>query len=380
LPETLKFRKEKVNVDIIFFYPQHFNRNVNGSNPYFRCLFDACNKNNLSYLLIEEPDYESGFPRDNSALPFDFALLVILILRRLIPLRHFTSFEQREWYIGKFLSKHLYSKLVFKNFITISNSMLGIFKGISSEAKLFDYQHGIIDSKNEGYIHNNKVASHIQLNGANILVYGKKFLEILVKADPDYYSVKSFAIGFNHFSCIQLHESLNLNVLISLQFTDSKLISAQEQYLNFLDKLFFSNAENLAQLGFRFYLKNHPRYDNSLNLESRWNFPFVQFTDKSIDDCFELCSTHLTYHSTTTFEAARNGIPTFFVPEELPNRIFFDDFHYPLPMNDSFNNWLQNLKDESNYIDAAEKLMHWYSQFYEPFNENKFVNLLSLAR
>lgn len=71
--------------DIIFYYPQYFNRGTNGSNDFLKPLIDSCDKNNISYLIFEEPVKNGQV--NNDAIPFDSIFYLILILRKFLPLK-----------------------------------------------------------------------------------------------------------------------------------------------------------------------------------------------------------------------------------------------------------------------------------------------------
>ena len=82
-------------VDVVFYYPQHFNRGASGENLYFEPLYQACDNNNLSYLVFEEIDFKSDKPRNKNTIPFDFIFYIIFFFRKL----YLTDIS-----IGKFLS------------------------------------------------------------------------------------------------------------------------------------------------------------------------------------------------------------------------------------------------------------------------------------
>ena len=62
----------KTEVDVLFYYPQHFNRGVKDENLFFAPLYQSCKSNNKSYLIFEEPDRKSNKNRNNHVIPFDF--------------------------------------------------------------------------------------------------------------------------------------------------------------------------------------------------------------------------------------------------------------------------------------------------------------------
>ena len=130
---SLFFRRKVF--DVVFYYPQHFNRGKNAENMFFNHLYNSCENNNLSYLVFEEPDLSSSKSRNKDAIPFDFAYFIIVFLRKFI---------KSEKMIGRILLNTIFRRLDFKNYIVLSQSMLSIFRVINPEARLFDLQHGII--------------------------------------------------------------------------------------------------------------------------------------------------------------------------------------------------------------------------------------------
>ena len=71
----------KKRVEVIFYYPQHFNRSKDGTNPYFDPLMKVCNENGIRYVVIEEPAGGTDKPHNSKTLRGDALLLTILILR-----------------------------------------------------------------------------------------------------------------------------------------------------------------------------------------------------------------------------------------------------------------------------------------------------------
>ena len=74
---------KKRRYDVVFYYPQHFNRGEYNENQFFKQLLLSCDNNNISYIVLEEPDYLLKSTRKSKATPFDFIYLVIIFLRKL---------------------------------------------------------------------------------------------------------------------------------------------------------------------------------------------------------------------------------------------------------------------------------------------------------
>lgn len=56
--------------DVVFYYPRHFNRAADGTNPYFRPLIELCKDNGIKYIALEEP--AAGYPSDKASIKADF--------------------------------------------------------------------------------------------------------------------------------------------------------------------------------------------------------------------------------------------------------------------------------------------------------------------
>ena len=52
---VLIFRKREY--DVIFYYPQHFNRGNKNKNNYFKNLIESCKDKGLRFIVFEEPDF-----------------------------------------------------------------------------------------------------------------------------------------------------------------------------------------------------------------------------------------------------------------------------------------------------------------------------------
>ena len=99
---------------IVFYYPQHFNRGEYSKNQFFTPLIDTCKKNNLRYILIEEPDYNSNSKRNKDAVYFDFIFVIILFLRKLFSTE--MNVITKDHKIGRFLSKTIFLNIEYTIF------------------------------------------------------------------------------------------------------------------------------------------------------------------------------------------------------------------------------------------------------------------------
>lgn len=349
--------------DVIFYYPQHFNRGINSENQFFKHLLLSCSQNDISYIVFEEPEFIRQNYRNSKACPFDFIYLLIIFLRRLDTSK--LTVQLKDQRIGKFISKIFFRNFYFKNFITISQSMLSIFRGISSSAILYDLQHGIIHNNKPHYLLNGIAESNLTKNDAYLLLSGSSYKNILLSNDTSaYFQDHAFVVGSGYACQNYSHEIFNHNILITLQFTHDHTDLENQILLHELSNFLNKNKS------FNFYLKHHPRFNNDVDLKEILNLKNVIIAPEDLNECFKLCSLHATSYSTTTFESALNGIPTILIGSSFGNNYFDNDFNYPL------NYSINDFKNQRLYQESSGIVKSWAAKFYEPFNSQKFISLL----
>ena len=100
----------KRKYDVVFYYPQHFNRGKKNENHFFKRLLLSCDSNNISYIVFEEPDFTIKSNRNSEATPFDFIYLVVILLRKLFSSEMATQLKDQK--IGGFIAKVFFSTLL----------------------------------------------------------------------------------------------------------------------------------------------------------------------------------------------------------------------------------------------------------------------------
>ena len=348
----IKLFFKKQEIDVVFYYPKHFNRGVDCQNLFLNPLFESCKKHNISYLVFEEPDRKSDKKRHKNSIPFDFPFYLIILLRK---------FGFKDKYSANILSFILLRNLKFKNVIVLSQSMIEFFRGLNKEAEIFDLQHGIIYSNKESYISDGKASSNISDNNVQLLLFGHGFKEILGVSDKtNYYKKNTNVIGvaiskyFRHFNPNRL-------VLITLQITEDHTENQNQDMLDEIIRIVDSNEK------LDFYIRNHPRFNNCIDISELEKKTYK--APESLMECFALCSIHITSYSTTTFECAEFGIPTIFLKSIKEDfNMFETDFKYPFDIE-----ILDVIKDYNNYSD---EVISWRKKYYSDYDEDKFISLL----
>lgn len=357
--KALLFEKE---YDVVFYYPQHFIRDENNENLYFKDLIEACKNNEISYLLFEEPDYNRTNNRSSSAVPFDFVFILIVLLRKFIKKENSIL---KDKYVGEKMSATLFRKIRFKKVITISQSMISFFRGVDNECLIYDLQHGIIHNDKPNYILNNKPDDNIIFNDVFLLLSGTSYQNILIKNDnSSYFKSHTYVLGSSDIKSENLHEEFNNNVLVTLQFTHDHSDKENHILLESISSYIQMNSK------INFYLRNHPRFNNEVDISSLFLLENVNSSPVSIRDCFQLCSLHVTAYSTSVFEAAQFGVPSIIVNPLEKFDYYYTDFNYPI------NYCINDFQDKSVYCTAVKKIKKWNDTYYSPFSEKKFLSLL----
>jgi hypothetical protein len=335
-------------------------------------LIDSCKEAGLTYSLLEEPDFKSKQARNPQALKFDFVFLIVVLMRKFFSSKKIIQNDQK---IGSLFSNLFCFRRDVKNIVTVSQSFQSILRGMYSNATIFDYQHGILSNVFDGYTKNNRISDQIILNKANVLLHGNSFKQKLLKADGgDYFSNKSHVIGAPFSKYKKVTTEFNNCILISLQFSTShKTHQNQKLYegtLNFLKEI------ELSELNLKIYLRSHPRFDDCIDIKELYAFDFVYSAPLLIEECFDVCSLHITEYSTMVFDSIINGVPTI-----LSN--FLEDFKI-LQKEYSFEQKDENLFrlvnkmfDKEFYFKLIQFQTKWSKTYYEPFNSGVFLKTLN---
>jgi len=363
--------------DIIFYYPQHFNRGRLGDNPYLEKFITTCKNKGVKYLLVEEPDYDTDAPKGKGVFGFAFILFLILFMRKVIKVSQ--SFEAREQQIGRVINFLTFSRLQSPLYVTLSNSLGGVLRGISPEAEIYDYQHGIVSSTQPGYFCAEGATSCMKENNKKVLVYGRGFEDIFLANDP-YYKERLVTLGDSCAGNCPLVFGGKM-ILISPQMTVSMSKERNYEQIRLLVRWLSLSADFINKYGIKVLLNHHPRFNHCVDASELYEFPFLE----NVTGHFDLATDRhkialqVTFYSTTAFDCARFGIPSVFLTsDKLPegNEIFGQDYKYPYIANTDLETW-EFLWSDSPSNAVADEIRHWYERFYQPFNEALFLEILS---
>lgn len=368
--KLIYYLNSKNKTDILFYYPQYLSHQ-SGLPKCIVPLIKSIKKNNLSYIVIEEPNLYQRKPRTKKADSFDFLWILVIILRKFYKGNDYSKIDVK---IGILLSKILCVNRDIKNVITISQSLQSFFKGMFPNASLYDYQHGLISLKYNGYVCENSVAKHIINNKSNVLLYGTDFQNKLLNSKGGkYFKKHSFVIGSTSFKEYgRPKKSFNGSILFSLQFTQSHSSKINEFLLDKTIKFFDEIESN--KLNFNIYIKSHPRFDNCISIDNLHNYKFVKNAPSDLEHCFRICSLHLTEYSSVLFNSIRAGIPTLLT--RFSNRLNIYEDEYGFPSNSlCLINDFDKINNDLFYNKLINKQIKWSKKLFEPYNEKKFIEL-----
>ncbi len=370
--------------NLIFYYPQHFNRSEKGTNPFFDRMLDVCDRNGIDYDLMEEPDPGTDKPRNSQAIKADTFFWTVTIIRKiLLLLLPNKDFYEREKIAAKILNYLTFGKYRYRTYITISGSMFHMFANLNHKAKVFDMQHGILYKTHPTFFENRRLRPQFLHPNLHFLFWGKGYEDNFVRGDEEVLKGRTHIVGYQDAVDGRydrnegvIDNSSKRSVVVSLQFTNSLSAQGLEDMKNalalFLDKI--------SELPVKVLLKHHPRYNNCISiddLQQRHNN--TELTDLPLCDLLDNTLLHATFNSTTAFEFAQFGIPTYFIPQDnapIIESLFYKEYDYPLYASGTIPDVFARLTSSDNYKSDSGIVYSWYQRFYSPFDTAEFLKLI----
>lgn len=364
--------------NLLFYYPQHFNRSEAGTNPYFDRMLEICDKHGISYDLMEEPDGGTDKPRNSNAQKGDAFFWTITAIRKILSktLPNKTFFE-REKLVARIFNVLTFGRYRYRKYITISGSMYHLFANLNPDADVYDMQHGILYKQHPTFFENRRLCQQFYKSNLHFLFWGKGYEDNFIKDDESVLQGRTHVIGYPVLSKTRTRGSQNRErkIVVSLQFTHDLSEPDLKLDKEVLDD-FLSETENS---GYKVMLKHHPRFNNVINIDELLNrYNHVELTNKPLEELISEVQLHVTYFSTTAFEYAAYGIPTYFLPSHgrPMYSLFYSEYNYPLYENMSVSEVLTRLQDAEPAAEDSSKVTNWYHRFYSPFDEEAFLNLI----
>ena len=393
----LKLIFVRKDYDVTFVSSAYFNRGDKGENLLLKPMINSCKKHKLKYIVFEDTDLKGlydNFNRSSEALPFDFISLIQIILRKFFNLFFIkpeseSELYKREYKISKIIKRLFFNKFKSDVYITLLFNNVTLWRSINPDACVVDYQHGIIFDGHDRYVKDGRPPMIKLSNNVVTMVYGDTFKNILINNDKsNFYNDKNvIKVGLNKSNKPQKNLSkTNKNILFTLQITpDEAYKDVNENYIKIVEELIAQNAEFLSSNDYKIILRHHPRFSSKHCPTINCKYGFVDFDNITpIAELLDNVHFHITFNSTSAFEASEIGLPTIFIgmfKEMSPNEIFLNQYSYPLrdyvvKEYKDLENILKKLSKESAYNHCCNDVYIWSKDLYSNFDEIIFENFL----
>ncbi len=365
---------------VIFAAPQHFNRGVNGKNPFLEKLVNLCKENKVPFLILESPEYGAPQPHDPYAVRADLIFWLMMLMNK-VALKIYGSSNQDKARktVAKAMHYMTLGKLKVDTYITMAGLFIEMFEDMNPDGTVYDLQHGIIYEGHPGYFaQDGRVSKSLSADNCKIILWGEGYNELF--AHSDHISKdKTMIIGYPLEQAEEQKTDKKRNTIIfSLQFTADIDFETLEYMKTMLDKA-------LATIDFNRYtvkLKHHPRYNNVIDLSDiNKKYPAAIITTEKFGELVNECLLNLTWYSTTCFEFAEFGIPTIILSDSQFNigeDIYYSQFKYPVFKGLCIPEILETMNDSKKSLETSKKVREWYLKLYSPFDEEAAKSALGI--
>ena len=382
--------------DVVFVSSTAFNRGENGENILFKPMFDCCKKNDLSYIVLEDTYFKSyvDYNLSEKSVSFDFILIIQIICRKIYSLiyKKTETLDQvyfRELKISKIIKNLFFKKFSSKVYITLIWNNVTLWRCIDPSACVVDYQHGFIFDGEEEFMKDGRPPRIKLDNNVTALVHGNRYKNVLINNDASgFYSEKN-VISVGHNNIIYTREKNLLNnkiILFTLQLTPDFLDKEINNfYVKVVEKLISMNVDFLSFNNYKIIFRHHPRYSKHHCPDINMEYDFVSFDNETpLTTLLNTASLHMTFHSTSAFDASMSRIPTIFIDMHetfSPKEMFLNQYDYPckdLVIKDykDFKTILVNIDNKEIFNQCSNDVYQWSKEFYDDFDEKVFQDFL----
>ena len=290
---------------VLFYYPQHFNRSANGTNSFFDKLLETCEKNGVSYRLYEEPDRGTDKPRNPKARKADFFFRIVWFVRNVVKIFSRKDFYHREKYVARIVNVLTFGYFKSPVYVTISESMLYLFAYMNDDGRVYDIQHGV-QYKAFRHFYDEQIYLKYHYDKSNIyfLNYGKGYRDALISGAEERMGGRVHVIGspLDIKNIDVRYEGRTNRVIVALQMTDSSNLDELKYLKGQLDEL----LDQFVGLDYIVLLRHHPRFNNCIDISDLLQkYPFAVISTERLENIAEHVLLHITISSTTAFDIAQ---------------------------------------------------------------------------
>ena len=142
----------------------------------------------------------------------------------------------------------------------------------------------------------------------------------------------------------------------------------------------------MIENNYEIIFKHHPRYSTYYCPDINLQHDFISFDNKTpLSDLLNTASLHMTFHSTSAFDAAIIGIPTIFIDMHepfSPNEMFLKQYEYPckdlvIKNYKDLKSILITIDNKEIFNSYCDNVYQWSKEFYHDFDELVFGDFIS---
>lgn len=368
------------SVDVVFYYPDHFNRSADGDNPFFKPLKELCRRNGIEYLCLEESAIDGRYPTDRSSIKADVLFWFVWLMHKVMTKGLGKSFHVSDKASGRLFDILTFGRFRAKTYITIANSMIDVLGEINPYGNVYDLQHGIIYRGHPGYFaESGGLREPFLLHNRRVLLWGSLYKRNLKNLpdgiDPD---DKFIVVGYPMYREIEVADSdKKKRIMVSLQFTGDIDADTSAGMMEMLEEF----IEEAVSQGYEVLMKHHPRFAGEVDMAPLLEkyAGRVSLITRPLDELAGDVRLHVTWGSTTTMEYAAYGVPTLFLRDnrfDWATDMFYGQYAYPLYDGMTAADVLTRASDPDAYGRDCKTVKEWYESAYSPLNEGLLLKIL----
>lgn len=375
---------------IRFIQDNSFLRTAGKTNPFFDPIVRVCEKNGIEWkVLLPAKPAKCGYDKLHIGYYTAFLNIGVWFWRFVHLIWRQPVWKVYELY-GKLARLFFGRQLKADLYITIAGNLAEQLAGLFPNARVIDIQHGVIYSGHQGYFDKDKrLIEQYQLpSKREFWVFGQGYADCFFKNPENAKDLEGrvkiigdvVRAGAQVEGCRLKVEGgekvggLERNlVVMSLQLTDDLDQEEKAGSVKVMEEFF---SEFFKKYGDKYTVlfKHHPRFNNCYNLSEFYKkFPQIKESKAPWGELYPKMAMHLTFNSTSIFDCAAVGIPTFLL--DLPGAkvchrdLYRDDFGYPL-----YDKNVDEILDKQE--ECGKISLEWYRRCYAPFDEENCLKLL----
>ncbi len=366
--------------DVVFYYPDHFNRSAGGDNPFFKPLKELCRLNGIEYLCLEESAIDGRYPTDRSSIKADVLFWFVWLMHKVMTKGLGKSFHVSDKASGRLFDILTFGRFRAKTYITIANSMIDVLGEINPRGNVYDLQHGIIYRGHPGYFaEGGRLREPFLLRNRRVLLWGSLYKKTIVDHPHDFdVDDKFIVVGYPMYREIEVADSdKEKRIMVSLQFTGDIDADTSAGMMGMLEEFI---EESVSQ-GYEVLMKHHPRFAGEVDMAPLLEkyAGRVSLTTRPLDELASEVKLHVTWGSTTTMEYAAYGVPTIFLRDrrfDWATDMFYGQYAYPLYDGMTAADVLTRAENPDAYGADCKTVKEWYESAYSKLDEALLLKIL----